>query len=53
MTVENLISALDAEEKARSKDVPHFGPSDGAGLSNANVVKGKSSENKNYKGKAT
>jgi hypothetical protein len=54
MTVENLISTLDVEEKARSKDVPHSGPSDGAGPSNANVVEGKSGENKNknWKGKA-
>jgi hypothetical protein len=47
MTIENLISTLDVEEKARSKDVPRSGPSDGAGPSNANVVKGKSSGNKN------
>jgi hypothetical protein len=33
MTVENLISTLDVEEKARSKDVPRSDPSDGAGLS--------------------
>jgi hypothetical protein len=47
MTIENLISTLDVEEKARSKDVPRSGPSDGVGPSNANVVKGKSSGNKN------
>jgi hypothetical protein len=54
MTIENLISTLDVEEKARSKDVPRSGPSDGAGPSNANVVEGKSGGNKNkiWKGKA-
>jgi hypothetical protein len=54
MTIENLIATLDIEEKARSKDVPRSGPSDGAGPSNANVVKGKSgrNKNKNWKGKA-
>jgi hypothetical protein len=54
MTVENRISTLDVEEKARSKDVPHFGPSDGADPSNANVVEGKSggNKNKNWKGNA-
>jgi hypothetical protein len=47
MTIENLISTLDDEEKARSKDVPHSGPSDGAGPSNANVIEGKCGGNKN------
>jgi hypothetical protein len=47
MTVENLISTLDVEEKARSKDMPHYVPSDGAGPSNANVAEGKSGGNKN------
>jgi hypothetical protein len=47
MTVESLIATLDVEEKARSKDVPRFGPMD-SGTSNANVVEGKSGgKNKN------
>jgi hypothetical protein len=35
-------------------NMPHSGPWDGAGPSNANVVEGKSSgnKNKNWKGKA-
>jgi hypothetical protein len=54
MTIENLISTLDVEEKARYKDVPCSSPSDGAGPSNANVVEGKSggNKNKNWKEKA-
>jgi hypothetical protein len=47
MTIENLISTLDVEEKARYKDVPRSSPADGASPSNANVVEGKSDGNKN------
>jgi hypothetical protein len=47
MTVESLIATLDVEEKAKSKDVPRYGPMD-SGTSNANVVEGKSvGKNKN------
>jgi hypothetical protein len=54
MTIENLISTFDVEEKSRSKDVPRSGPSDGACPSNGNVAEGKSdgNKNKNWKGKA-
>ena len=52
MTVESLISTLDVEEKARSKDVPRSVLQEG-GPSNANVVEGKSNggnkNNKNWK----
>jgi hypothetical protein len=41
MTVESLITSLDVEEKARSKDVSRSVPQ--GGVSNANVVEGKSS----------
>jgi hypothetical protein len=53
MTIESLITTLDVEEKARSKDVPRSGPPD-AGPSNANVVEAKAggNKNKNWKGKA-
>jgi hypothetical protein len=54
MTIESPISSLDAEEKAKSKDVSRSIPREGT--SNANVVEGKSSggnkNNKNWKGKA-
>jgi hypothetical protein len=53
MTIESLITTLDVEEKARSKDVPRSCPPD-AGPSNANVVEAKAggNKNKNWKGKA-
>jgi hypothetical protein len=48
MIVESLIASLDVEEKAKSKDVPHYILQEGT--SNANEVKGKSSGgNKNNK----
>jgi hypothetical protein len=54
MIVDSLITSLDVEEKARSKDVPHSVLHEG--ISNANVVEGKSGggnkNNKKWKGKA-
>jgi hypothetical protein len=54
MTVESLITSLDVEKKAKSKDVPRSVSQEG--ISNANVVEGKSGggnkNNKNLKGKA-
>jgi hypothetical protein len=45
MTIESLITSLDVEEKAKSKDVHRSIPQES--LSNANVVEGKSHYYKN------
>jgi hypothetical protein len=45
MTIESLITSLDVEEKAKSKDVHCSIPQES--LSNANVVEGKSHYYKN------